>query len=278
MPTSPSRSTIITCDASFIGLATVLPASLALAAEKAQLVALVKPQFEAGPSRVGKGGVVRDPAVHREVCESAAAWVAAAARLGGGRDRRKPDPRPRGQPRIPALCPPRCGESRDDGRHNRIRRVPAGSLRLFQRSCKTNNDPAWFKPRKALYEAEVLAPFRELIVAVGEALGQAGLPLVGDPRRGIFRIYRDVRFSPDKRLYKTHAGAVLTRSGGRREPGRPLHPRGAGRIDGGGGLLASRAGTPDRACGGLFSPTPTISSRSPTGSPRPVARCPATIS
>jgi uncharacterized protein (TIGR02453 family) len=58
-----------------------------------------------------------------------------------------------------------------------------------------------------------------LIAAVGDALGQAGLPLAGDPRRGIFRIYRDVRFSPDKRLYKTHAGAVLTRSGGRRDPG-----------------------------------------------------------
>jgi uncharacterized protein (TIGR02453 family) len=89
----------------------------------------------------------------------------------------------------------------------------------FFRELQDNNDPAWFKPRKALYEAEVLAPFRQLIAAVGDALGQAGLPLVGDPRRGIFRIYRDVRFSPDKRLYKTHAGAVLTRSGGRREPG-----------------------------------------------------------
>ena len=89
----------------------------------------------------------------------------------------------------------------------------------FFRELQDNNDPAWFKPRKALYEAEVLAPFRELITAVGERLGQAGLPLAGDPRRGIFRIYRDVRFSPDKRLYKTHAGAVLTRSGGRRDPG-----------------------------------------------------------
>jgi 23S rRNA (cytidine1920-2'-O)/16S rRNA (cytidine1409-2'-O)-methyltransferase len=73
----PEAVDLITCDASFIGLATVLPASLALAAEKAQLVALVKPQFEAGPSRVSKGGVVRDPAVHREVCEDAAAWIAA---------------------------------------------------------------------------------------------------------------------------------------------------------------------------------------------------------
>jgi len=73
----PEPVDIITCDASFIGLATVLPAPLALAAEKAQLVALIKPQFEAGPSHVGKGGVVRDPEVHRQVCERAAAWVAA---------------------------------------------------------------------------------------------------------------------------------------------------------------------------------------------------------
>jgi 23S rRNA (cytidine1920-2'-O)/16S rRNA (cytidine1409-2'-O)-methyltransferase len=72
----PEPVDMITCDASFIGLATVLPAPLALAAEQAQLVALVKPQFEAGPARVGKGGVVRDPAVHREVCERTAAWMA----------------------------------------------------------------------------------------------------------------------------------------------------------------------------------------------------------
>ena len=89
----------------------------------------------------------------------------------------------------------------------------------FFNELRENNDPAWFKPRKALYEAEVLAPFRDLIIAVGAALDQAGLPLVGDPKRGIFRIYRDVRFSPDKRLYKTHAGAVLTRSGSKRDPG-----------------------------------------------------------
>jgi 23S rRNA (cytidine1920-2'-O)/16S rRNA (cytidine1409-2'-O)-methyltransferase len=71
------RVDIITCDASFIGLATVLPAPLALAADRAELVALIKPQFEAGRDRVGKGGVVRDPAIQREVCERAAAWVAA---------------------------------------------------------------------------------------------------------------------------------------------------------------------------------------------------------
>jgi 23S rRNA (cytidine1920-2'-O)/16S rRNA (cytidine1409-2'-O)-methyltransferase len=68
---------LVTCDASFIGLETVLPASLALAAEHAALVALIKPQFEAGPKEVGKGGVVRDPAVHRAVCERIAAWLGA---------------------------------------------------------------------------------------------------------------------------------------------------------------------------------------------------------
>jgi len=72
----PEPVDIVTCDASFIGLATVLPAALALAKPRALLVALVKPQFEAGPGAVGKGGVVRDPEVHRAVCEAAAAWVA----------------------------------------------------------------------------------------------------------------------------------------------------------------------------------------------------------
>jgi 23S rRNA (cytidine1920-2'-O)/16S rRNA (cytidine1409-2'-O)-methyltransferase len=66
---------LVTCDASFIGLETILPAPLALTAETAALIALIKPQFEAGPARVGKGGVVRDPAVHGEVCDRIAAWL-----------------------------------------------------------------------------------------------------------------------------------------------------------------------------------------------------------
>jgi 23S rRNA (cytidine1920-2'-O)/16S rRNA (cytidine1409-2'-O)-methyltransferase len=73
----PEPVDIITCDASFIGLATVLQVPLRLAAERAELVALVKPQFEAGRERVGKGGVVRDPAVQDEVCERFAAWIVA---------------------------------------------------------------------------------------------------------------------------------------------------------------------------------------------------------
>jgi 23S rRNA (cytidine1920-2'-O)/16S rRNA (cytidine1409-2'-O)-methyltransferase len=72
----PEPAGAVVCDASFIGLRTVLPAALGLAAPGAFAVALIKPQFEAGPGRVGKGGVVRDAAVHREVCATIGAWWA----------------------------------------------------------------------------------------------------------------------------------------------------------------------------------------------------------
>jgi len=73
----PDPIDLVTCDASFIGLSTILPAPLALTAETAALVALIKPQFEAGAGRVGKGGVVRDPEIHREVCDRVTGWIAA---------------------------------------------------------------------------------------------------------------------------------------------------------------------------------------------------------
>jgi 23S rRNA (cytidine1920-2'-O)/16S rRNA (cytidine1409-2'-O)-methyltransferase len=66
---------LIVCDASFIGLELVLPAVMALTKEKARLVALIKPQFEVGKARVGKGGVVRDPALHEEVCARLEGWM-----------------------------------------------------------------------------------------------------------------------------------------------------------------------------------------------------------
>jgi 23S rRNA (cytidine1920-2'-O)/16S rRNA (cytidine1409-2'-O)-methyltransferase len=67
---------VVVCDASFIGLRTVLPAGLALCAPGGWAVALIKPQFEAGPGEVGGKGVVRDPAVHARVCEEIRAWWA----------------------------------------------------------------------------------------------------------------------------------------------------------------------------------------------------------
>ena len=73
----PEPVDLIVCDASFIGLAKVLERPLTFAAPTARLVALIKPQFEAGPGEVGKGGVVRDPAVHARVCAEVESWVAA---------------------------------------------------------------------------------------------------------------------------------------------------------------------------------------------------------
>lgn len=71
----PDPIDLVVCDASFIGLETVLPAPLGLTKPGARLIALIKPQFEVGKGRVGKGGVVRDPELHDEVCRRISAWL-----------------------------------------------------------------------------------------------------------------------------------------------------------------------------------------------------------
>jgi 23S rRNA (cytidine1920-2'-O)/16S rRNA (cytidine1409-2'-O)-methyltransferase len=72
----PELVDLLVCDASFISLRTVLPAALALVGPGAHLIALIKPQFEVGKERVGKGGVVRDPALHAAVCQTIEDWLA----------------------------------------------------------------------------------------------------------------------------------------------------------------------------------------------------------
>jgi 23S rRNA (cytidine1920-2'-O)/16S rRNA (cytidine1409-2'-O)-methyltransferase len=72
----PERPGLIVCDVSFIGLAKALGSALDLAADDADLVALVKPQFEVGPERVGKGGVVRDDAARREALAAVERFLA----------------------------------------------------------------------------------------------------------------------------------------------------------------------------------------------------------
>jgi 23S rRNA (cytidine1920-2'-O)/16S rRNA (cytidine1409-2'-O)-methyltransferase len=71
----PDAIDLVVCDASFIGLEKILPAPMALTRPGAHLVALIKPQFQAGPGDVGKGGVVRDPAVHDRVCAEMRDWL-----------------------------------------------------------------------------------------------------------------------------------------------------------------------------------------------------------
>ncbi len=71
----PDAIDLIVCDASFIGLEVVLKNPMALAATGAHLVALIKPQFEVGRGKVGRGGIVRDPAQHQEVCRRIENWI-----------------------------------------------------------------------------------------------------------------------------------------------------------------------------------------------------------
>ena len=77
----------------------------------------------------------------------------------------------------------------------------------FLRRLARNNDRAWFEANRATYELEVLGPLRELVEELDARLARVAPEIVGHPKRSVFRIYRDVRFSADKSPYKTHAAA-----------------------------------------------------------------------
>ena len=89
----------------------------------------------------------------------------------------------------------------------------------FFEGLARNNERPWFQSRKELYDTEVKFAMECLLGEFSRAAGTGSFPVRGDPGRGMFRIYRDVRFSKDKSPYKTHAGAVMTRSGSKGEPG-----------------------------------------------------------
>jgi uncharacterized protein (TIGR02453 family) len=95
---------------------------------------------------------------------------------------------------------------------------PAAGLR-FLRELADNNDPAWFKPRRDDYEAQVRGPMVALVADLLTLAAADNLPLAGEPEKAVFRIYRDVRFAKDKRPYKTHCGASLSRTGAKLAPG-----------------------------------------------------------
>lgn len=88
----------------------------------------------------------------------------------------------------------------------------------FLRDLKQHNERGWFKPRKQTFDDEIQWPARCLVADFARRAGNS-LPLTGDPKRSIFRIYRDTRFSKNKQPYKTHVGIVFSRSGGRKDPG-----------------------------------------------------------
>ena len=83
----------------------------------------------------------------------------------------------------------------------------------FLKQLVSNNNRDWFKARKSIYDDEIVFPMRCLLAeASREAMGH-NLNLVGNPKKGMFRIYRDTRFSKNKDPYKTACGAVISRDG-----------------------------------------------------------------
>ena len=79
----------------------------------------------------------------------------------------------------------------------------------FMADLAVNNDRAWFQPRKAEFERLLKEPMEQLVIAAGERFATRGIPLLADPKRSPFRIYRDTRFSRDKSPYKTHYAATF---------------------------------------------------------------------
>jgi uncharacterized protein (TIGR02453 family) len=79
----------------------------------------------------------------------------------------------------------------------------------FLRDLAAHNDRAWFQPRKAEYERLLKEPMESLVADLGDRFRARGIPLDADPRRAVFRIYRDTRFSKDKSPYKTNVGASM---------------------------------------------------------------------
>ena len=89
----------------------------------------------------------------------------------------------------------------------------------FLRDLSENQDRDWFNAHKHIYEQSVKAPMLSLVMDVSQKLAEARLPIKGDQQKALFRVNRDIRFAKDKRPYKTHAGAVLTRNGTKDAPG-----------------------------------------------------------
>ena len=89
----------------------------------------------------------------------------------------------------------------------------------FFKALKFHQSKEWFEENRGLYETDVLQPMVALLDDLTAAFAKKRVPLKAAGKRSIFRLNRDVRFSNDKSPYKTHAGALLTRSGGKNDPG-----------------------------------------------------------
>jgi uncharacterized protein (TIGR02453 family) len=117
----------------------------------------------------------------------------------------------------------------------------------FLRGLARNNRRNWFEAHRADYESEILAPLRALVEEMDVRLASLAPEIVGDPRRSVFRIYRDVRFSKDKSPYKTHAACWFYHRDASHRVGQESH-------GGGGGLYFQIAPGESFTGGGIWMP------------------------
>ncbi len=87
----------------------------------------------------------------------------------------------------------------------------------FLKALDFHQDREWFKANRALYESELETPRADLIEALTARFAKDGIPFRGDRKKSTYRIYRDIRFSKDKRPFNRHVSALLTRSGEKNE-------------------------------------------------------------
>jgi uncharacterized protein (TIGR02453 family) len=98
----------------------------------------------------------------------------------------------------------------------------------FLRRLRRHNTRDWFETHRAIYEAEVRNPLRLLVEEMDVRLARVAPELTGDPRRSIFRIHRDIRFSSDKSPYKTNAACQFYHQDAGRGAGQDAEGAGAG--------------------------------------------------
>jgi uncharacterized protein (TIGR02453 family) len=119
----------------------------------------------------------------------------------------------------------------------------------FLRQLKRNNKREWFQANREAYDNEVLIPLKLLVEEVDVRFGRFAPELSGDPKRSVFRIHRDVRFSKDKSPYKTHAACWFSHRNASHGVGSETHGGGAGfyfHLEPGGSMVAGGIWMPPR--------------------------------
>ena len=89
----------------------------------------------------------------------------------------------------------------------------------FLKALAFHQSKDWWEAHKATFEADLKTPMGDLVETLAAKFAAEKIALKGDRKSALFRMHRDVRFSKDKSPYKTHVGAVMTRSGAKGEPG-----------------------------------------------------------